>query len=143
MNAPALPPCYYPAMPTVTIDLAAFVQTKQVVAGPSGDEMHGRVLFDVTVDGKPTRNCRVDVKLVVGGTYDVDAIEVAKPDGYRGPFNQQAFAKCVEAYVRGAVGRNGWAIRLGPGSSNIVMINNLMARHQTCSFDATGDSGGW
>jgi hypothetical protein len=132
-------------MATATILLKAFEQTKQTIKGPGGDEMHGRVVFDVETEGKRAVDCRVDVKLVIGGTYEVDAIEVGRPVGYRGPPypNHQQFAEHVERYVRGAVGKNGWAIRIGPGCSNIVMIGNMFVRPQRCSVDATNDGGGW
>jgi hypothetical protein len=130
-------------MPNAIVDLKAFTQTKQVLASPNGDEMYGRVLFDITVDGTHTADCHVDVKLVVGGTYEVDAIEVGRPVGYRGPFNQARFAECIQRYVHGAVGTNGWGIRLGPGSSNVVMLNCRFARLERCSFEAAADGAGW
>lgn len=130
-------------MARIDVELKAFMQKEHVLGGPAGDSMDGQVSFDVVADGKRTPGCLVDVKLVVGGTYEVDAVEVGRPVGFRGAFNQARFAECVEKYVRSAVGSKGWAIRVGPGSSNVVMANNWFGRPENCSFEAAPDSGGW
>ena len=63
--------------------------------------------------------------------------------GKGGPFNHAAFAERVQAYIRGAVGKSGWAVRLGPGASNVTMTNCLFARSEKFSFEASSDSGTW
>jgi hypothetical protein len=129
-------------MATLTGAFTRFVQDSQEY-GSNDEHMVSRVFFDLLVDGKPRGSFHADVKLVVGGSFETDALEVGRPAGYRGPFDQARFADAVTRYIRGLVGSGGRGIRLGPGVSNIRMRNNTFAMPAPFSFEASSDSAGW
>jgi hypothetical protein len=130
-------------MAKITIHMKGFIQKSHFIrGGTAGDELDGQVVFDMEADGRRTNDCHADMKLVVGGTYEVDSIEVARPVGYRGPFDHARFSELVGKYVTNAVGREGWAVRLGPGAG-VTMINCFYARAETGSFEASSDGAAW
>src|SRR5882672_7037844 len=91
--------------------------------GSDDEHMASRIFFDLEVDGQPRLGLHVDVKQVVGSSYETGDIEVGRPVGYRGPFNYIAFRDAVERYFRSLVGSAGSGIRI-TGGSNIRMRNN-------------------
>jgi hypothetical protein len=114
--------------------------------GSDDQHMVSRVFFTITVGGKPVGDGNTvpfyaDVKLVVGGDYEKDELEVGKPMNYRGPWNQAAFAKAVARYVRRCVGPNASGIRIEGGGS-VRMRNNQFSIFDVFSFDANEVMGG-
>ncbi len=129
-------------MATVTVNISKFVQDKQEY-GSDDETMVSRVFFDLLVDGQPKGSFHADVKLVVGGSYETDALEVSRPAGYRGPLNHARFAEEVTTYIRRLVGSGGRGIRLGPGARNVRMRNNTFVAPASFTFEASSDSVGW
>jgi hypothetical protein len=117
----------------VTVNLTKFVQDAQEY-GSNNEWMVSRVFFDVVVDGTPSGSFHADVKLVVGGSFETDALEVGPPVGYGGPFNHARFADEVVKYIRALVGASGSGIRIGPGARNIRMMNNTFVQPKSFSF---------
>jgi hypothetical protein len=122
--------------------MSKFVQDSQEY-GSNNEEMVSRVFFDLLVDGEPKGSFHADVKLVVGGSYETDSLEVGRPAGYRGPFDHGRFAELVTKYIRQLVGSAGRGIRLGPGAQNIRMTNNTFVAPASFTFEASRDSAGW
>ncbi len=129
-------------MATLTGRFTKFVQDSQEY-GSNDEQMVSRVFFDLLVDGQPRGSFLADVKLVVGGSFETDALEVGRPSGYRGPFDHARFAEAVTKYVRGLVGSGGSGIRLGPGAKNIRMRNNTFVKPAPFSFEVSNDSAAW
>jgi hypothetical protein len=130
-------------MPRLTVFFTKMVQNSQE-AGTTDEHAVSRVHFVIDVDGKQSGPFHADVKLVVGGKYESDPLEVAAPVGYpRGaPFNQAKFADAVTAYIRKCVGSSAQGIRIGPGSS-VKMLNNTFAFKDQASFDVEKVTGTW
>lgn len=110
--------------------------------GSDDEHMVSRLFFTVEAEGRAHQGLHADLKQTVGADYATGPIEVGPPVGYRGPFNQAAFARAAEAYYRGLVGAGGSGIRI-EGASNVRMRNNTFLRQQTVEFEASGREGGW
>lgn len=129
-------------MPKVTLQFTHLVQDSQDY-GSDDEHMVSRAFFDVGCAGRTVAS-HADVKLVVGGDYASDPLEVGRPAGYQGPFDHAKFSDAVSQYVRRAVGPEAIGIRLGPGARNVRMRNNTFQCPWTVSFDvAEGDPAGW
>ena len=130
-------------MSLLTVEFQQMNQNSQD-AGTNDEHMVSRVHFDIEAEGKQSGPFYTDVKLVVGGRYESDPLEVGAPVGYprSSPFNQEKFAEAVTAYVRKCVGVNAQAIRIGPGSS-VVMRNNVIRMKAKASFPAAKVTGTW
>lgn len=71
-----------------------------IEVGSNGrDCMVARLEFDLSVDGGPRQPLHAFIKQPVGGT-SADPLEVTRPVGLRGPFNQDFFAQAAEHYYR-------------------------------------------
>lgn len=111
----------------------------------SSDDEHmvSRIFFELEVDGRAHPGLHVDVKQVVGSSYETGSIEVGRPvGGYRGPFNYLAFRDAVERYFRSLIGSSGSGIRI-MGGSNIRMRNNTFDAPRVETFDVDQSGGGW
>lgn len=133
-------------MPVQRAVFLRVLQNTQVIEGPDGEEMQSEI--DLVLQTHKA-NDEVDetplttiVKLTTGAKYESDfPLEVYPPtlqaDGsrYKGPINWEAFRDVVEQYYRRSIGSEGTGIRIGAGSSNIVMRNNII--------EATVESPAW
>lgn len=128
-------------MPTVTVSFKKCIQDSQEY-GSTDEHMVSRVFFDLEAEGKMTPNLSVDIRQVLGGAFEADPIEVTRPEGYRGPFNYNAFRDAVEAYYRSLVGSTGSGIRIA-GGGNIRMRNNTFVMPGRAQFDADEGNAGW
>jgi len=124
-------------MGIVRVDLTRFIQDSQEY-GSNDEHMVSRVFFNLSLDGQPKGSFHSDVKLVVGGSFETDALEVAWPAGYSqsDPFDYNRFVEGVTNYIRSLVGTSGRGIRLGPGSQNIRMTNCSFVMPASFSFQA-------
>ncbi len=130
-------------MPKLTLRFSRMILDSQDF-GSDDEHMVSRVFFSVAgPDGKPVGDFHADVKLVVGGSYETDPLEVGPPIGYQGPWDQERFREAVTAYVRRCVGSSGTGIRLGPGAKGIRMRNNTFAFPFEAAIDAKKVTGTW
>jgi len=107
-------------MPIATIRFYRIVQNYQEI-GTSDECMTSRIYFDLKIGSRSYSGLYVDVKQLVGEPYDTASLEVGPIQGYKGPFNHQAFQKEAEAYYRETFKR---VIGVGQGA-NIIMENNI------------------
>jgi hypothetical protein len=125
-----------------TVTFTRCVQDSQDY-GSDDEHMVSRVFFDLDVGGKSHLGLCADLKQVVGSNYETGAIEVGRPEGYRGPFNYLAFRDAAERYFRSLVGSGGSGIRM-QGASNIRMRNNTFVMHRVEVFEIDSSSpGAW
>ena len=127
--------------------------------GSNDEHMVSRVFFKLEIEGKEPINLESNIKQTVGSDYDSGPIEVSQPHrawrglwgirwpwcplGYTGPFNYQAFRDCAEKYYRSLVGAQGSSIRIGPGSKNIRMRDNVHQQNMKCEFEIDSSAPGW
>lgn len=107
--------------------------------GSDDEHMVSRVFFDLEIDGQKYPNLFVDIKQTVGGSFETTPIEVAVPEGYKGPFNYQAFRDAVEEYYRSLVGSKGSVLRVKGGR----MYNNILNKKKSVEFEVSGGDRGW
>lgn len=110
--------------------------------GSNDEHMVSRVFFVLEVEGRSHTGLYADIKQSVGGNFDVDRIEVSRPERYRGPLNYEAFRNAVENYYRGLVGSQGTGIRIS-GASNVRMRNNTFIREACYDFEIPDGGVGW
>jgi hypothetical protein len=128
-------------VPNITVTFIKCIQDSQEY-GSDDEHMVSCVVFTIEVDGENSGEFCADLKQTVGDSYETGAIEVGRPAGYKGPFNQQEFSKCAEQYFRSLVGSKGRGIRI-EGGGNIRMQNNTYEFSSKYSFNSEGSSGGW
>jgi len=96
--------------------------------------MVSRIFFDIEVDGSPRGEFYVDLKQCVGSNFETGSIEVSSPQGYKGPFNYEAFRDGVEKYYRSLIGLRGKCVHI-KGGDNIRMANNVYVKEVAIEFD--------
>lgn len=79
-----------------TITFTKCIQDSQDY-GSDDEHMASRVFFDLEMDGQTHPGLHVDVKQVVGSSYETGDIEVGRPAGFREP-------KCSRSTIRLEVG---------------------------------------
>jgi hypothetical protein len=109
--------------------------------GSNDEYMISRLFFVFELSGKKF-DLHVDIKQTVGSNYETGSIEVGEPQGYKGPFNYNAFRNAAETYYRKLVGSTGTGIRI-QGSTNIRMRNNIFDREMTIECEVAEGGGGW
>ena len=114
------------------------VQDTQYVAAsdPNQNHMISQAFFTLEVGGKQYGNMSVVLRQPFGTDYAKEPIEVEKPKGsYTGNWNHNEFRDAVEDYYRSAIGNQGNAIRISPGSSNTRMRNNMIGISKSYDID--------
>lgn len=112
-------------MALVTLHFEGVVQTVDV-RGTDDDHISVRVLFAIEAQGRRWDGLSVEVRQSHGESLEAPLVIGAPPPTYDGPYNWGTFRRLVERYYREAVGPEGGAIRIGPNSQNIIMLNNLI-----------------
>ena len=116
-------------MTTATLTFQKLIQEAQDVSStdPKQNQLVSRAFFRLDVNDQPYADMWVILRQPLGTDYAKEPIEVEKPSGsYTGNWNQDAFRKIVEDYYRSAIGRQGRAMRIGPGSENVRMRGNTI-----------------
>ena len=113
--------------------------------GSDDEHMASRIFFDLAVNGQSHPGLHVDVKQLVGSSYETGDIEVGRPvGGYRGPFNYLAFRDAAERYFRSLVGSGGSGIQITGGSNTSMrMRNNTFVVQKAETFEVDQSAGGW
>ncbi len=110
--------------------------------GSNDEHMVSRVFFDINIDGQDYKDLYVDIKQIVGSTYESSPLEIGRPYNYEGPLNYGAFRDTVEKYYRSLVGSHGLGIHI-PGGKNMRMFGNVIENLQVAEFEIEDDKGGW
>ena len=116
-------------MTTATLTFQKLIQEAQDVSStdPKQNHLVSRAFFRLDVNDKHYANMSVILRHPFGTDYTKEPIEVEKPFGsYAENWNQDAFRKIVEDYYRSAIGSQGKAMRIGPGSGNVRMRGNTI-----------------
>ena len=116
-------------MSTATVTFHKLIQEAQDVSSTDSKQNHvvSRVFFRLDLNDEHYAEMSVILRQPFGTDYAKESIEVEKPFGsYAGNWNQDAFRKIVEDYYRSAIGRQGRAMRIGPGSENVRMRGNTI-----------------
>ena len=116
-------------MTIATLTFQKLIQEAQDVSStePKQNHLISRAFFRLDLNDKHYAGMSVILRQPFGTDYTKEPIEVEKPFGsYVGNWNQDAFRKIVEDYYRSAIGRQGRAMRIGPGSENIRMRGNTI-----------------
>ncbi len=116
-------------MTTATLTFQKLIQEVQDVSStdPKQNQLVSKAFFRLDVNDQHYADMSVILRQRFGTDYAKEPIEVEKPSGsYAGNWNQDAFRKIVEDYYRRAIGRQGRAMRIGPGSENVRMRGNTI-----------------
>ena len=116
-------------MSTATVTFHKLIQEAQDVSSTDSKQNHvvSRVFFRLDLNDEHYADMSVILRQPFGTDYAKESIEVEKPFGsYAGNWNQDAFRKIVEDYYRSAIGSQGKAMRIGPGSGNVRMRGNTI-----------------
>src|SRR5438477_9420165 len=116
-------------MSTATVKFHKLIQEAQDVSSTDSKQNHvvSRVFFRLDLNDEHYADMSVILRQPFGTDYAKESIEVEKPFGsYAGNWNHNAFRKIVEYYYRSAIGRQGRAMRIGPGSENVRMRGNTI-----------------
>jgi hypothetical protein len=116
-------------MTTATLTFQKLIQEVQDVSSTDPKQNHvvSKAFFRLDVNDQHYADMSVIVRQPFGTDYAKEPIEVEKPFGsYAGNWNQDAFRKIVEDYYRSAIGSQGRAMRIGPGSENVRMRGNTI-----------------
>lgn len=108
----------------------------------SNDEHMGSRLFFTFELGNKKFDLHADIKQAVGSSYETGTIEVGLPEGYKGPFNYEAFRDAAEKYYRSLVGSSAKGINI-QGSTNIRMRNNTFIQEMSAECEVAEGSAGW
>ena len=133
-------------MPKVRVTFKECIQDSREY-GSDDEYMVSRVSVDIAVDRADQGSFIADLKQAVGTDFDTGPIEVGRPvevgthKPYRGAFDQARFAEAATKYFRELLGSDGWAIKLGPDSTNIRMQGNRFVRKKVVEFEAIGRQG--
>ncbi len=128
-------------MGTATVIFRKCIQDSQEY-GSDDEHMVSRIFFDLELDGKQFKDLYVDVKQSVGSRFESFPLEVGTPQGYKGPFNWDAFSDAVDDYYRNLVGARGSGIRI-EGATDIRMYNNKFIQEKQVQFEVAGSEAGW
>jgi hypothetical protein len=109
--------------------------------GSNDEHMVSRLFFTFEFSAK-TFELHADIKQTVGSNYETSPIEVGTPEGYRGPFNYEAFRNGAEKYYRSLVGSTATGIRI-QGGSNIRMRNNTFMKEMTVECEVSEKTPAW
>lgn len=109
--------------------------------GSNDEHMVSRVFFIFELSGKKF-DLHADIKQTVGSKYETGPIEVGGPQGYKGPFNYNAFRNAAEKYYRKLVGSTATGIRI-QGATNIRMRDNTFIQQMTVECEVDEGAGGW
>jgi hypothetical protein len=109
--------------------------------GSDNEHMVSRLFFTFELFDKKF-DLHVDIKQAVGITYETGPIEVGTPEGYKGPFNYEAFRNAAEKYYRRLVGSTATGIRI-QGGSNIRMRNNTFIQEMTVECEVDEGTAAW
>lgn len=127
-------------MPVATI---AFRRCAVNSPAYGSDEEHvgSRVFFDLQLEDAAYANLFVDVRQLVREGTENEPLFVARPDGYKGPFNFQVFQRLVEFYYRQAVGAK-WGMF---GNSGIRMrLEDWVIEHEMLvQFEVFDEEAEW
>ena len=116
-------------MTTATLTFQKLIQEVQDVSStdPKQNHLVSRAFFRLDLNDKHYADMSVILRHPFGTDYTKEPIEVEKPFGsYAGNWNHNAFRKIVEDYYRSAIGSQGKAMRIGPGSGNVRMRGNTI-----------------
>ena len=108
--------------------------------GSDDETMVSRVFFTLEIGEERYEDLYANLKQTVGADYETGPIEVGPPQGYDGPFNQEAFRDCAVRYYRSCFGL--WATRIGirKDAKGSRMFNNLFMNEMACEFEISGGS---
>lgn len=126
-------------MPNARIVFHKLIQDSQTFDSfqPSDEHMVSVLHFDYESDGKATP-MTAEVRQPFGTGFG-DAIEVERPAGQKGPWNQHAFADACERYYRLAIGR----ILGDPVTAKgLRMRNNTIVQEQVVEIEIPQQPGG-
>ena len=102
------------------------------ISGTDEDFLRGRVTFTITriddLDNTDSRNFTCAIRLLRGECYSFETgpVEVVVPESLRQEVHYMDFRDAVERYFRLGFGSQGAGIRIGPGATNITMLNNVV-----------------
>jgi hypothetical protein len=71
--------------------------------GSDDEHVVSRVFFILEIKDKRYGGLYVDIKHAAGSELESEQLEVGKPVGYEGPFNDKAFQDAVKKYYRNLV----------------------------------------
>jgi hypothetical protein len=127
-------------MATAKITFYKCIQDSQDY-GSNDEHMVSRVFFTFEIGGKKY-DLHADIKQAVGASYETGPIEVGSPEGYKGPFNYEAFRDAAEKYYRRLVGSSATGIRI-QGGSNIRMRNNTFIQEMAVECEVGEGTPAW
>jgi hypothetical protein len=125
-------------MPTAKPTFHELIQGAQDVAmtDPNQEQMVSKVFFTLDIGDQHYSGMSAVLRQPFGTNYAEEPVEVEKPSGpYPGNLNYNQFRDHAEDYYRSAIGNQGFAIRIGPGASNIRMRNNSVKFSKTYDLD--------
>jgi hypothetical protein len=116
-------------MTTATLTFQKLIQEAQDVSStdPNQNYVLSKAFFSLEVGDNHYADMSVILRQPFGTDYTKEAVEVEKPFGsYAGNWDHNAFRKIVEDYYRSAIGSQGRAMKIGPGSENVRMRGNTI-----------------
>jgi hypothetical protein len=128
-------------MTTISITFNCVEQVSQQISG-SDDHMIGKVYFSINLKDRVI-NSNSAIKQEAGSNFRNGAIEVGRPEGYKGAFNHGEFSREVEKYFKSIIGQAGSIVRLGQGAT-FVGSNNRFSKSETISLNVDDNfAAGW
>jgi len=116
-------------MTTATLTFQKLIQEAQDVSStdPNQNYVLSKAFFALEVGDNHYADMSVILRQPFGTDYTKEPVEVEKPFGsYAGNWDHNAFRKIVEDYYRSAIGSQGRAMKIGPGSENVRMRGNTI-----------------
>jgi hypothetical protein len=116
-------------MTTATLTFQKLIQEAQDVSStdPNQNYVLSKAFFSLEVGDNHYADMSVILRQPFGTDYTKEPVEVEKPFGsYAGNWDHNAFRKIVEDYYRSAIGSQGRAMKIGPGSENVRMRGNTI-----------------
>jgi hypothetical protein len=133
-------------MPQLTLHFQTCIQLEHLIRTGHDSAVYRATFGIVPPNHDLVANCSCEAKCAVGAQFtDPGALEVGPPllvDGkdYRGAWNQQEFSKAVGHYILAAFTHT---FGIGPGATNIAMVNNLIEFRATAIINVpTASPGG-
>jgi hypothetical protein len=135
-------------MPQLTLHFQTCIQLEHLIRTGHDAAVYRATFAIVQPNHDPVANCFCEVKCAAGAQFtDPGALEVGPPllsngKDYRGAWNQQEFSLAVGRYILAAFKRT---FGIGPGATNIAMVNNLIGFPATAIINvpATPPGGIW
>ena len=106
--------------------------------GTDNEHLVSRIFYYLVIPDGEIKGIYSDVKLSPGAEFSSDPLEVTMPKALEGIVGYNVLRREVEKYYRDNVGATGRNIRISPGATGIVMMDNTLVMRKEVEVELLG-----